>query len=75
MTEPHHETDPLEGAALERAAAALGELREVLLASGRGASSPSQVRVAIAGYFQQHGPSLRTAAAAVGEETRRQNTC
>jgi hypothetical protein len=50
----------------------LDELHEILMAASRGETSPSKVREALAKYLRQNGPSLRAAAAALGEQTRRQ---
>jgi hypothetical protein len=57
---------------LEAAEAGLAHIRESLLAAARGDSDATDLRDSLLGYLEQHGPVLRSAAATVGEEVRRQ---
>jgi hypothetical protein len=59
-------------AQLEGALAGLAEVRETFVAASRGEASPSELMGSVATYLGEHGPTLRQAGAAVGEEVRRQ---
>ena len=50
----------------------LAEIRESLLAAGRGDVAVMELTDSLRGYLEQHGPVLRMAAVSVGEEVRRQ---
>ena len=56
----------------EAAEAALDHIRESLLATARGDVDATDLRRSLLGYFEQHGPVLRSAAVTVGEQVRRQ---
>ena len=51
---------------------ALADVRELLQAAARGDADTTQVTESLRGYLDEHGPALRSAAAATGEEVRQQ---
>lgn len=57
---------------LRAAQADLSYIRESLLNAARGDVDAAELRRSLAGYVEQHGPVLRSAAAAVGEGVRQQ---
>ena len=57
---------------LTAAEAELARVREVLEAAARGKAGGAEVTDAVKGYMEEHGPALKAAAAAIGEEARRQ---
>ena len=57
---------------LTAAEAELARVREVLESAARGDANAAEVTEAVKGYMEEHGPALKAAAAAVGEEARRQ---
>jgi hypothetical protein len=57
---------------LEAAQAGLAGIRERLEAAGRGEATAGEVKAALQGYLDVHGPTIKAAAASVGEEARSQ---
>jgi hypothetical protein len=57
---------------LEAAESELARVREVLESAARGDASGAELAEALQGYMEEHGPALRAAASAIGEEARRQ---
>jgi hypothetical protein len=55
---------------LERAEADLGEIRDLLVAAGRGGASATELQAALQRYLRAHSPALQEAAYALGEEVR-----
>jgi hypothetical protein len=51
---------------------AITDVRELLQAAARGDVDAAQVTESLQGYLEQHGPALRSSAAAAGEEVRQQ---
>lgn len=74
MSVPGHSGDITNGQfeAAQAAQAALGHIRESLLAAERGDVDATELRRSLLGYWEEHGPVLRSAAVTVGEEVRRQ---
>ena len=50
----------------------LAVVREVLESATRAGASSDELKEAVQGYLDEHGPALHAAASALGEETRRQ---
>lgn len=71
MSAHSHSEDNANGQ-FEAAEAALAKIRESLLAAAQGDVDANDLRRSLLGYMEQHGPVLRSAAVAVGEEVRRQ---
>jgi hypothetical protein len=57
---------------LARATQDLSRLRERLGAAERGEATAADVREVLHGYWRDHGPTIRAAAASVVEDVRRQ---
>jgi hypothetical protein len=73
MTAPHeHRQGEQVPHPWESAEADLAQLRETLTAAAHGEAGQQAVKDSVLGYLEQHGPALRDAAAAIGEESRRQ---
>jgi hypothetical protein len=68
----HQPAADLASAQLEAAEADLNRVRESLAAAGRGEVDATELINALRAYLDQHGPAFRSAAAAVGEDVRRQ---
>jgi hypothetical protein len=64
--------DDITNGQFEAAEDALARVRECLLAAAQGDVDATDLRRSLLGYVEQHGPVLRSAAVAVGEEVRRQ---
>jgi hypothetical protein len=62
----------LSSESLEEAESELAQVREALESAARGETSGAELKVTLESYLDDHGPALKAAAAAVGEETRRQ---
>jgi hypothetical protein len=62
----------IEEGQLEAAEADLRRIREALAAAARGELDATGLTGSMREYLDQHGPVLRSAATAVGEEVRRQ---
>ena len=57
---------------LQAAEADLANVRQTVLSVARGDADAMELKDSVRSYLDQHGPVLRAAAAAVGEEVRRQ---
>ena len=57
---------------LQAAEADLANVRRTVLSAARGDADATELKDSVRNYLDQHGPVLRAAAAAVGEEVRRQ---
>ena len=73
MTEPNQPGQgQLSPEALEAAESELAQVRQALESAAQGHTSGTELKVTLESYLDEHGPALKAAAAAVGEETRRQ---
>ena len=57
---------------MEAAHADLNGIKEQLEAASLGNATPTQVKASLQEYLDVHGPTIKAAAASVGEEVRRQ---
>lgn len=64
--------DELPAQPLAAAEEDLARLREVLVSAAQGGAGGEEVKEAVQGYLDEHGPALHAAASAIGEEARRQ---
>jgi hypothetical protein len=62
----------IEEGQLEAAEADLSRIREALEAAARGEAGAAELTRSAREYLDQHGPALRNAAAAVGEQVQQQ---
>jgi hypothetical protein len=68
----HDAAGDLADGRLQSAEADLSRVRDSLAAATRGDLDAAELPAALRTYLDQHGPTLRAAATAVGEEVRRQ---